>query len=330
MAMNGFLNINKPADWTSHDVVAHLRGRLKQTKVGHTGTLDPMATGVLPICLGQATKVAQYLLESDKAYRVVMRLGATTDTQDATGRILSRSDATVGAERILEVMNALVGPLEQIPPMYSAVKIQGQPLYKAAREGRVVDRQARTVLISRLDVLGIADGDVTFDVVCSKGTYVRTLCAEAGDRLGVGGYMQSLERRRAGRFDIAESATLAEVEDAVRCGTVARLLVAIDTVLADLPAVEVDAATADRVRHGVAAPADRVIAWTGVCRQGEPVRIRTAGETIALASPTADDADLRLGGEGRRFNIERVLSGERAAGAPDGRVKSAPGGRRSR
>lgn len=322
--MDGFLNINKPTDWTSHDVVAKIRGVLKHVKVGHTGTLDPLATGVLPICLGQATKVAQYLLESDKEYRVVMRLGATTDTQDATGRVLTRRDVTVGSERILAVMAALIGPMSQIPPMYSAVKVHGQPLYKAAREGRTVERQPRPVLISRLEVLGIADGDVTFDVTCSKGTYVRVLCAEAGERLGVGAYMQSLERRRVGRFGIADALSVGDVQAAAQRGALAGLIVGIDDVLDHLPAAEVDHATADRVRHGVAVPASSVLAWTGSWREGEPVRIRAGGLTIALAVPTADPADPRPGGEGLRLTIERVLTGEQSADAVPGRSKSGP------
>ncbi|MBI3608809.1 MAG: tRNA pseudouridine(55) synthase TruB [Nitrospirae bacterium] len=306
--MDGFLNINKPPDWTSHDVVAKVRGLLKHAKVGHTGTLDPMATGVLPLCIGHATKVAHYLVDADKDYRVVMRLGVTTDTQDATGRVLSRSEVRVSADDILRVLGGLVGPLIQIPPMYSAVKVNGEPLYKAAREGRVVERQPRTVTISRLEVLGIADGDVTFDVTCSKGTYVRTLCVEAGERLGVGASLQALERRRVGRFLIADARTVTEVEADVRAGETGRGLFAIDEVLSDLPAVDVDAATAERACHGVALTAERVETWVGICRRGDLVRIRTAGVTVALATALADQADMRGGGRAGVLKIERVLA----------------------
>ncbi len=305
--MNGFLNINKPTDWTSHDVVAKVRGLLGGGKVGHTGTLDPMATGVLPLCVGQATKIAHYLADAEKEYRAVMRLGVTTDTQDATGQVLTRTEVSVGPAEIQRVLDGLVGPLSQIPPMYSAVKVHGEPLYKAAREGRVVERQPRTVLISRLDVLGIADGDVTFDVVCSKGTYIRTLCAEAGERLGVGAHLQSLERRRVGKFLIAQASTLADVEVAVRAGEPARHLAAIDEVLGDLPAMEVDTETADRACHGVAVRADRVMGWVGVCRRSDVVRVRVDGVTVALATAPADQIDLMDGGRGHTLKIERVL-----------------------
>jgi tRNA pseudouridine55 synthase len=305
--MDGFLIINKPAEWTSHDVVAKLRGLLRETRVGHTGTLDPMATGVLPICIGRATKVANYMLETDKDYRVVMRLGATTDTQDGTGRVLTRSEARPSADEILRVLNGMVGTQTQIPPMYSAVKVDGEPLYKAAREGRVVERKPRTVTIARLDVLGIADDEVTFDVTCSKGTYIRTLCSDAGERLGVGAYMQALERRRVGAFGIDRALTLAEVETAVRNGTIGERVVSIDDALADVPAADVDAVTADRVCHGVPLPASRVTRWTGACRAGGLVRIRTGGATIALGTAPVDQAQLTARGAAAVITVDRVL-----------------------
>lgn len=307
MEMNGFIIINKPADWTSHDVVAKIRSLLRESRVGHTGTLDPMATGVLPICVGKATKVASYLLETDKEYRVVMRLGATTDTQDGTGQILSRSAVRVAPEDVVGVLQGFVGSQLQIPPMYSAVKVGGVPLYKAARAGRVVERQARTITITRLEVLGIADDEVTFDVTCSKGTYVRTLCADAGDRLGVGAYMQALERRRVGVFGIDRAVAIGELEDAVRGGTVADRLVSIDAALSDAPAAEVTSETAERVCHGVPLPAVRVVRWLGECRAGGLVRIRTNGVTVALATAPADHAALVARGTPVVLKIDRVV-----------------------
>jgi tRNA pseudouridine55 synthase len=305
--MDGFLIINKPPDWTSHDVVAKLRGLLHETRVGHTGTLDPMAIGVLPICIGRATKVANYLLETDKDYRVVMRLGATTDTQDGTGRVLTRSDARPSSDEILRVLNGMVGTQTQIPPMYSAVKVDGEPLYKAAREGRVVERKPRTVTIARLDVLGIADDEVTFDVTCSKGTYIRTLCADAGERLGAGAYMQALERRRVGSFGIDRALSLADVEAAVRSGTIGERLFSIDEALAEVPAAEVDAVTAERVCHGVPLPVSRVASWTGACRAGGLVRIRSHGATIALGTTPLDHAQLTARGATAVITVDRVL-----------------------
>jgi tRNA pseudouridine55 synthase len=305
--MDGFLIINKPQDWTSHDVVAKVRTLLRESRVGHTGTLDPMATGVLPLCVGKATKVASYLLETDKEYRVVMRLGATTDTQDGTGQILSRSTARVAPEDVIRVLKGLIGAQTQIPPMYSAVKVGGVPLYKAARAGRVVERQPRPVTIARLEVLGIADNEVTFDVACSKGTYVRTLCADAGDRLGVGAYMQGLERRRVGGFGIDRAVSIGELEDAVRSGTVADRVVSIDAALSDLPAVEVTPETAERVCHGVPLPASRVVRWVGECRAGGLLRIRSRGVTVALASAPEDHAALIARGSRAVLKIDRVL-----------------------
>jgi tRNA pseudouridine55 synthase len=197
--MDGFLIINKPPEWTSHDVVAKVRGLLHESRVGHTGTLDPLATGVLPICIGKATKVAHYLLETDKEYRVVMRLGATTDSQDATGRVLTRSTERVGPEEVIRVLHDFVGSQTQIPPMYSAVKVGGVPLYKAARAGRVVERQPRTVTIARLQVLGVAADEVTFDMTCSKGTYVRRSVPTLASGW-VSGLHAGARRRRVGAF----------------------------------------------------------------------------------------------------------------------------------
>ncbi|MFZ5877065.1 MAG: tRNA pseudouridine(55) synthase TruB [Nitrospirota bacterium] len=319
--MDGFLIINKPPDWTSHDVVAKLRGLLRETRVGHTGTLDPMATGVLPICIGRATKVANYLLETDKDYRVIMRLGATTDTQDGTGQVLTRSDARPSPDDILRVVNGMVGTQTQIPPMYSAVKVDGEPLYKAAREGRVVERKPRTVTIARLEVLGIAENDVTFDVTCSKGTYIRTLCADAGERLGVGGYMQALERRRVGAFGIDRALTLTEVEAAVHGGTIGERVLSIDDALADVPAADVDTATADRVCHGVPLPASRVARWTGACRAGGLVRIRAGGTTVALGTAPVDHAQLTSRGTTAVIKVDRVLR-EGASKVAGGRDRS--------
>ncbi len=305
--MDGFLIINKPPDWTSHDVVAKVRGLLHESRVGHTGTLDPMATGVLPLCIGKATKVASYLLETDKEYRVVMRLGATTDTQDGTGQILTRSTRDASPEDVIRVLHAFVGSQTQIPPMYSAVKVGGVPLYKAARAGRVVERQPRAVTIGRLQVLGIAADEVTFDVTCSKGTYVRTLCADAGERLGVGAYMQALERRRVGAFGIDRAMTIGDLEGAVRNGTVEDLVVSIDTALREVPAADVDPQTAERVCHGVPLPVSRVARWDGVCRAGGLVRIRSHGVTVALATTPADHATLVARGTTAVLKIDRVL-----------------------
>ena len=193
--VDGVLIIKKEAGWTSHDVVAKIRHLLGGVKVGHAGTLDPAATGVLPVLIGRGTRIAEYLVEWDKEYRAVLRLGETTDTQDATGTVLARHTTdSVTPEAIHEVVGRFHGPIEQVPPMYSAVKVGGVPLYKSARAGKTIARDARTIVIHTLEVEAIHERDVTLRIVCSKGTYVRTLCADIGEALGVGGHMLALEQ----------------------------------------------------------------------------------------------------------------------------------------
>jgi tRNA pseudouridine55 synthase len=221
--------------------------------------------------------------------------------------VLTRSAVRPSADDILRVLSGMIGTQSQIPPMYSAIKVDGEPLYKAAREGRVVERRPRTVTIARLEVLGVADDEVTFDVTCSKGTYIRTLCADAGERLGAGAYMQALERRRVGAFGIDRAMTLTDVEAAVRNGTIGERVLSIDEALVDVPAADVDAATADRVCHGVPLPASRVARWTGACRAGGLVRIRTGGVTIALGTAPVDHAQLTSRGTSAVIRVDRVL-----------------------
>src|SRR5512138_3344981 len=177
--VEGVLVVNKEAGWTSHDVVAKVRGLLGGIKVGHAGTLDPAATGVLPMLIGRATRVAEYLVDWDKEYRAVLRLGETTDTQDATGKTLVQADPSVVREEALrDVVGRFRGSQRQVPPMYSAVKVGGRPIYKAARAGETVERADRPIIVHELDILAVDGPDVTLRVVCSKGTYIRTLCAD--------------------------------------------------------------------------------------------------------------------------------------------------------
>jgi tRNA pseudouridine55 synthase len=253
---DGILNVNKPADWTSHDVVAKVRGLLKGPKVGHAGTLDPAATGVLPVLVGRGTRIAEYLLEWDKEYRAILRLGQTTDTQDATGTVLAtRPSDGITEERIRTAVARFRGTIAQVPPMYSAVKVGGTPLYKAARAGRTVEREPRTVEIHELEVLGISGPDVTLRVRCSKGTYVRTLCADLGEALGVGGHLLSLERTRVGPLAVERALTVDDIGTRLLSGRLAEDVLALDPALGMLPAVIVDEETARRVRHGAAIPA---------------------------------------------------------------------------
>lgn len=209
---HGIININKEAGYTSHDVVAKLRGILGQKKIGHTGTLDPDAVGVLPVCLGVGTKLCDMLNITEKEYVASMRLGVTTDTQDMTGNILKQEQVRVRAEQIEEAVYHFKGDYEQIPPMYSALKINGKKLYELARAGKEVERQARCVQIKEIEIQKVDIPFVQIRVVCSKGTYIRTLCDDIGKRLGCGAAMASLQRTRVGEFRVENALPLSMVE----------------------------------------------------------------------------------------------------------------------
>ena len=258
-AGDGVLIIKKEIGWTSHDVVAKVRGLLGGAKVGHAGTLDPAATGVLPLLIGKATRVAEYLVGWDKEYRAVLRLGETTDTQDATGTVLQRVETTgVNLEILDGVIARFRGPQKQVPPMYSAVKVAGRPLYKSARAGETVERAERDIVIHELEVTAVDGRDVGLRIVCSKGTYIRTLCADMGQALGVGGHLLSLERTRVGSLAIEQGLTVEQFAAHVTVGSVDAVLLTLDQVLAQLPLVTVTAEQAVRVLHGapVGAPHD--------------------------------------------------------------------------
>jgi tRNA pseudouridine55 synthase len=285
---DGILTVNKAAGWTSHDVVAKLRTLLKGPRIGHAGTLDPAATGVLPVLVGRATRIAEYLLDWDKEYRAVLRLGETTDTQDATGKVLARRVAVgLEPETIRSVIEGFQGRLRQVPPMYSAVKIGGEPLYKAARAGRHIERGPRDITIHRIEVLAMSGRDVTLGIVCSKGTYVRTLCADIGEALGVGGHLFSLERRRVGPLTLDRALSIGEIEARLSAGRLAEELMSLDEALQALPVLVLDEATSVRVLHGVPVPPEkahwRAVLDKGPLRVGQPVRLKDpSGRLLAL------------------------------------------------
>lgn len=238
--MNGIINVYKEAGYTSFDVVAKLRGILREKKIGHTGTLDPAATGVLPVCVGNATKVCGLLTDKDKEYRAVLQLGISTDTQDATGQILrDRRELLPGLDeaRVREVIMGFVGDYEQVPPMYSALKVGGKKLCDLAREGIEVERKARLVHIYGIDIEQIELPFVTMSVHCSKGTYIRTLCDDIGEILGVGGLMKSLVRTRVSCFELDHALTLAQVEVHRDQGTLDEILLPVDGVFSEYPAL---------------------------------------------------------------------------------------------
>ena len=231
---HGMINIKKEAGYTSHDVVAKLRGILKQKKIGHTGTLDPDAVGVLPVCLGVGTKLCDMLTDSDKEYIAVFCLGITTDTQDMSGTVLTREEVHVTPEQVKEAVYAFLGDYEQVPPMYSALKVNGKKLYELAREGREVERKARTVSIKEIEILQMQLPKVQIRVACSKGTYIRTLCDDIGKKLGCGAVMESLLRTRAGVFHIEDALFLAQVEQLVRENRVQDVIIPPDDMFPDM------------------------------------------------------------------------------------------------
>lgn len=239
--MNGIIIVNKEPGFTSFDVVAKLRGICRQRKIGHTGTLDPAATGVLPVCLGSGTKLCDMLTDKEKEYVAELLLGVRTDTQDTTGQILSTQEVTATEQQIREVCAGFVGEYDQIPPMYSALKVNGKKLYELAREGKVIERKARHVCIHELEILEIKLPVVKLRVSCSKGTYIRTLCEDIGNVLGCGGTMQSLRRTKVGPFTIDQALTLERIQalrDEDRLHTILR---PVDSVFSDCPAMHVTA-----------------------------------------------------------------------------------------
>mgnify|MGYP000165491313 FL=1 len=237
---NGILNVYKEQGYTSHDVVAKLRGILKQKKIGHTGTLDPAAEGVLPVCLGKATKLCDLLTDKNKTYEAVLLLGKTTDTQDITGEVLEeKSTEALTEEKVREAIEGFIGDYEQIPPMYSALKVNGKKLYELAREGKVIERKARPVKILDIQILEIDLPKVRMEVSCSKGTYIRTLCHDIGEKLGCGGCMESLIRTRVSTFRIEDAKTLDEIETLKQEGKLAELLVPIDAMFPFYPKITV-------------------------------------------------------------------------------------------
>ena len=236
--INGIINVYKEPGFTSHDVVAKLRGITKQKKIGHTGTLDPDAAGVLPVCLGRATKAAGLLTDERKTYQCVLLLGKVTDTQDAGGNLLRECTTEgISESRAREVILSFLGPRMQIPPMYSARKINGKRLYELAREGRTVEREARPVVFYRIDILETALPRVTFSVTCSRGTYIRTLCNDIGEALGCGGCMEHLVRTQVGPFSLNDARKLAEIEQLAADGTLDLCVQPVDQLFEDLKAL---------------------------------------------------------------------------------------------
>jgi len=249
--MDGIFNINKATGMTSHDVVAIIRKHLKQKRVGHAGTLDPLASGVLPICVGQATRVAEYLSESGKAYQADINFGTATDTYDAEGTITATaSTADLTLNMIQETLEQFRGPQMQNPPLYSAIKIQGQPAYKRARAGEVIVLEPRPIVIHLLEILEWIPPRLTLAIECSKGTYIRSLAHDLGMQLGCCAYLEALVRTRSGPFTLSDSITLEQFADAVETNSIQHYSFPLDKALEQYPAIKLDVETAERIKHG--------------------------------------------------------------------------------
>lgn len=252
--INGIINVYKEKGFTSHDVVAKLRGILKQKKIGHTGTLDPDAEGVLPVCLGKGTKLCSVLTDKRKTYEAVLHLGIETDTQDMTGTVLRECPVTVTEEEVRACMQSFLGEQMQVPPMYSALKVQGRKLYELAREGKEVERQARPVTFYEIDILSVHLPLVEFRVTCSKGTYIRTLCHDIGEKLGCMGCMESLLRTKVDRFELSESLKLSEIEERMKRGSFASCVVSVEEMFASYAELRCNAALDKMLQNGNAVP----------------------------------------------------------------------------
>ena len=245
--MNGIVIVDKPQGWTSQDVTARLRRVFSTRRIGHGGTLDPMATGVLPVFVGRATRGVEFFEHAEKTYETVLRLGLTTDTEDITGTVLTEGDAFVTGSQVEQVLEQFRGDILQVPPMYSALKVNGQKLYDLARKGREVERQPRPVTIHELTLLGMEAEGVRLRVRCSKGTYIRTLCKDIGQALGCGGCMAELRRVSAGEYTISEAVPLQELLDT---GTPEKYLRPVDTLFRAYPACTLTENQEKRCRNG--------------------------------------------------------------------------------
>lgn len=247
---HGIINVYKEAGYTSHDVVAKLRGICGQKKIGHTGTLDPDAVGVLPVCLGNGTRLCDMLTDRTKEYIAGLRLGITTDTQDISGQILEEKEVLASPEMAGKRILSFQGDSMQVPPMYSALKVNGKKLYELAREGKEVERAARPITVYEIEVLEERHPDYRIRVVCSKGTYIRTLCHDIGQSLGCGGVMTSLTRTRVGEFDIGHAYTLDRLQEMADGGTLSRVIIPVDRMFENCPALQAKESAHKALRNG--------------------------------------------------------------------------------
>ena len=248
--MNGIILVDKPCGWTSHDVVGKLRGILRERRIGHSGTLDPMATGLLVVFAGRATRAVEFAEADSKEYIAGLRLGVSTDTQDTTGNVLNTCETLPSKDELIAAANGFLGEISQIPPMYSAIKINGKKLYELARRGEIVERSPRKVTISKLELVGEDKCDYILDIHCSKGTYIRTLCSDIGDKLGCGGCMSSLRRVKAGVFSVTQAYTMEQIQAAADSGGLDGIIIPVDTLFTDKPKLTVNEFEEKKLRNG--------------------------------------------------------------------------------
>lgn len=292
--LNGIINVYKEAGFTSHDVVAKLRGILKQKKIGHTGTLDPDATGVLPVCLGNGTRLCDMLADKSKEYIAVMRLGVVTDTQDMSGKVLQEKEVVCSEEEVKTAIFSFEGEYSQIPPMYSALKVNGKKLYELAREGKEIERQPRQVFINEIEILSMDLPLVKFRVGCSKGTYIRTLCQDIGEKLGCGGAMDSLQRTRVGNFKLENALTLAEIETLSKEGNISEKVIPVDFVFTALPKTVVKKEFRKRIDNGNALLTRQVTVTEGALQEKPGTQCRVYNDEDVFCGVYEYHAEDRL------------------------------------
>ena len=284
---HGVINVYKEAGFTSHDVVAKLRGILKQKKIGHTGTLDPAAEGVLPVCLGKGTKLVNMLTDERKTYEAVLLLGTVTDTQDTTGTVLWQQDCSCTEEEVLACLRSFRGEQLQVPPMYSAKKVGGKKLYELARAGKEVERKPVPVTFYEIEPLEVHLPEVRFRVSCSKGSYIRTLCHDVGAKLGCGGCMAKLLRTQVGRFSMEKALKLSQIEALARDGQAASCIYSVDAMFAELPSAKTDPQADAAAHNGGWIP----VKQTDLQGQEAPEQIRlydSVGDFVGIYRRSAD------------------------------------------
>lgn len=281
--MHGFLLIDKPSGVTSHDIVRRIRRKIHIRRVGHGGTLDPMATGLVPVAIGDATRLLEYLSDSDKGYSATLRLGVVTDSQDAEGKVVATGEwKDLSPEKIEATLNSMAGSIEQVPPMFSALKKNGVPLYKLARQGVDIERPPRRIEIRSMVMTDCDPPDVSFDVICSKGTYVRTLAHDIGQKMGCGAHLTALRRFRHGPYDLARAIELEKFESLSDQEVPGYLIPLLDA-LPDLPLVRVETEAVKRLLNGVPPGREDVVDGPTVA-DGERVRLSDGERLLAVAT----------------------------------------------